>query len=74
MLESVIVDNANALETQRSRFSRRGSLVEVERPPTGALRKFGDGVPAQVLSSSSDRSSKLPGSSQNSPRVSSKWD
>ncbi|GBO07196.1 hypothetical protein AVEN_129981-1 [Araneus ventricosus] len=52
----------------------KGLSGKVERPPTGALRNFGDGVPAQVLSSSSDRSSKLPGSSQNSPRVSSKWD
>ncbi|GBN07974.1 hypothetical protein AVEN_123104-1 [Araneus ventricosus] len=46
----------------------------VERPPTGVLRKFGEGVPPQALSSSSDLSSKLPGSYQNSPRVSSKWD
>ncbi|GBM87871.1 hypothetical protein AVEN_182890-1 [Araneus ventricosus] len=36
--------------------------------------KFGEGVPAQVSSSSSDRSSKLQSSSQNSPRVASKWD
>ncbi|GBM28655.1 hypothetical protein AVEN_629-1 [Araneus ventricosus] len=36
--------------------------------------KFGEGVPAQVSSSSSDRGSKLRGPSQNSPRVASKRD
>ncbi|GBL85800.1 hypothetical protein AVEN_63142-1 [Araneus ventricosus] len=45
-----------------------------ERPPAGAVRKCGDGVPAQVSSSSSDRGSKLRGQSQNSPRVASKRD
>ncbi|GBL76574.1 hypothetical protein AVEN_53301-1 [Araneus ventricosus] len=38
-----------------------GGLVGVKRPPDGALRKFGDGVPAQVSSSSSDCCTKLRG-------------
>ncbi|GBM92684.1 hypothetical protein AVEN_97273-1, partial [Araneus ventricosus] len=36
------------------------------------VRRFGEGVPAQVPSSSPDRGSKLRGPSQNSPRVASK--
>ncbi|GBL92177.1 hypothetical protein AVEN_91518-1 [Araneus ventricosus] len=40
----------------------------------GVAWKFGEGVPAQVSSSSSDRGSKLRGSSQNSPHVASKRD
>ncbi|GBN30634.1 hypothetical protein AVEN_118870-1 [Araneus ventricosus] len=40
----------------------------------GVACKFGEGVPAQVSSSSSDRGSKLRGPSQNSPRVASKLD
>ncbi|GBM35266.1 hypothetical protein AVEN_45532-1 [Araneus ventricosus] len=43
-------------------------------PPAGAARKLGEGVPAQVSSSSFDRGSKLRGPSQNIPRVVSKWD
>ncbi|GBN41661.1 hypothetical protein AVEN_118155-1 [Araneus ventricosus] len=35
------------------------------------MRKFGEGAPAQVSSSSSDRGSKLRGPSQNIPRVAS---
>ncbi|GBL97333.1 hypothetical protein AVEN_170458-1 [Araneus ventricosus] len=42
--------------------------------PVGVAWKFGDGVPAQASSSSSDRGSKLRGPSQNSPRVASKRD
>ncbi|GBN32152.1 hypothetical protein AVEN_136391-1, partial [Araneus ventricosus] len=38
----------------------------------GVVRKFGEEVPAQVSSSSSDRGSKIRGPSQNSPRVASK--
>ncbi|GBN72378.1 hypothetical protein AVEN_76571-1 [Araneus ventricosus] len=45
-----------------------------KRPPAGVAWKFGEGVPAQVSSSSSDRDSKLRGPSQNSPRVASKRD
>ncbi|GBM18459.1 hypothetical protein AVEN_66819-1 [Araneus ventricosus] len=45
------------------------SYVVVKRPPVGVAWKFGEGVPAQVSSSSSDRGSKLRGPSQNSPRV-----
>ncbi|GBM02392.1 hypothetical protein AVEN_138491-1 [Araneus ventricosus] len=36
------------------------------------VRNFGEVVPTQISSSSSDRSSELRGSSQNSPRVASK--
>ncbi|GBM56675.1 hypothetical protein AVEN_154225-1 [Araneus ventricosus] len=50
------------------------SYVVVKRPPVGVARKFGEGVPAQVSSSSSDRGSKLRGPSLNSPRVASKGD
>ncbi|GBL87373.1 hypothetical protein AVEN_118326-1 [Araneus ventricosus] len=50
------------------------SYVVAKRSPVGVVRKFGEGVPAQVSSSSSDRGSKLRGPSQNSPRVASKRD
>ncbi|GBL91835.1 JmjC domain-containing protein 7 [Araneus ventricosus] len=49
-------------------------IVVAKRPPVGVVRKFGEGVPAWVSSSSSDCSSKLRGPSQNSPSVASKWD
>ncbi|GBM40669.1 hypothetical protein AVEN_159647-1 [Araneus ventricosus] len=39
----------------------------VKRPPAGVVRKFEESVPYQVSSSSSDRGSKLRGSSQNKP-------
>ncbi|GBM03722.1 hypothetical protein AVEN_134943-1 [Araneus ventricosus] len=45
------------------------SYVVAKRPPVGVAWKFGEGVPAQVSSSSSDSDSKLRGPSQNSPRV-----
>ncbi|GBN89144.1 hypothetical protein AVEN_182994-1 [Araneus ventricosus] len=48
------------------------SYVVAKRPPVGVAWKFGEGVPAQVSSSSSDRGSELRGPSQNSPRVASK--
>ncbi|GBM08820.1 hypothetical protein AVEN_46061-1, partial [Araneus ventricosus] len=35
------------------------SYVVAERLPAGAVRQFGEGVPALVSSSSSDRRSKL---------------
>ncbi|GBN94595.1 hypothetical protein AVEN_271156-1 [Araneus ventricosus] len=44
------------------------SYIVAKRPPVG------EGVPAQVSSSSSDVGSKLRSQSLNSPRVSSKWD
>ncbi|GBM09798.1 hypothetical protein AVEN_234637-1 [Araneus ventricosus] len=50
------------------------SYIVAKRPPVGVAWKFGEGVPAQVSSSSSDHGSKLRGPSQNSPRVASKWD
>ncbi|GBN45664.1 hypothetical protein AVEN_147908-1, partial [Araneus ventricosus] len=50
------------------------SYVVAKRPSVGVARKFGEGVPAQVSSSSSDRSSKLRGPSLNSPHVASKRD
>ncbi|GBM40914.1 hypothetical protein AVEN_234048-1 [Araneus ventricosus] len=50
------------------------SYVVAKRPPVGVTRKFGEGVPAQASSSSSDRGSKLRGPSLNSPRVASKRD
>ncbi|GBM48310.1 hypothetical protein AVEN_266260-1 [Araneus ventricosus] len=40
-----------------------------QSPPAGMVRKFGEEMPAQVSSSSFDRSSKLRCTSQNSPRV-----
>ncbi|GBN66369.1 hypothetical protein AVEN_139314-1 [Araneus ventricosus] len=43
-------------------------------PPVGVAWKFGEGVPAQVSSSSSDCGSNLRGPSQNSSRVASKRD
>ncbi|GBO22773.1 hypothetical protein AVEN_270323-1, partial [Araneus ventricosus] len=42
-----------------------------KRPPVGVARKFGEEVPTQVSSSSSDRGSKTRGPSLNSPRVAS---
>ncbi|GBM68736.1 hypothetical protein AVEN_263562-1 [Araneus ventricosus] len=48
------------------------SYIVAKRPPVGVARKFGEGVPAQVSSSSSDLGSKLRGPSLNSPRVASK--
>ncbi|GBN73005.1 hypothetical protein AVEN_21295-1 [Araneus ventricosus] len=50
------------------------SLAVTKRPPVGVARKFGEGVPAQVSSSSSDHGSKLRGPFLNSPRVASKRD
>ncbi|GBN65780.1 hypothetical protein AVEN_17838-1 [Araneus ventricosus] len=50
------------------------SYVAAKRSPAAVARKFGEGVPAQVSSSSSDRGSNLRGPSQNSPRVASKRD
>ncbi|GBN04805.1 hypothetical protein AVEN_270735-1 [Araneus ventricosus] len=50
------------------------SCPVAKRPPVGVAWKFGEGVPAHVSSSSSDRGSKLRGPSQNSPRVASKRD
>ncbi|GBN03506.1 hypothetical protein AVEN_116548-1 [Araneus ventricosus] len=50
------------------------SYVVAKRPPVGVAWKFGEKVPAQVSSSSSDHGSKLRGPSQNSPRVDSEWD
>ncbi|GBL80711.1 hypothetical protein AVEN_70452-1, partial [Araneus ventricosus] len=65
-----------------TRFHSRSSMyVELvhakseswaKRPPAGVERKLGEGALAQVVSSSSDRCSKLRGPSQNSPRVASK--
>ncbi|GBO04623.1 hypothetical protein AVEN_172398-1 [Araneus ventricosus] len=49
------------------------SYVVAKRPPVGGVRKLGEGVRAQVSSSSSDLGSKLRGPSQNRPRVASKW-
>ncbi|GBN49238.1 hypothetical protein AVEN_216372-1 [Araneus ventricosus] len=50
------------------------SYVVAKRPPVGVVRKFGEGVRAQVSSSSSDCDSKSRGPSQNSPCVASKLD
>ncbi|GBN39996.1 hypothetical protein AVEN_140109-1 [Araneus ventricosus] len=44
------------------------SYVVAKHPPVGVTWKFGEVVPAQVLSSSTDRGSKLRGPSQHSPR------
>ncbi|GBM92588.1 hypothetical protein AVEN_176144-1 [Araneus ventricosus] len=52
----------------------RKSYLEAKRPPASVERKFGEGVPAQVSSSSSDRDSELRGQSQNSPPDASKRD
>ncbi|GBL85798.1 hypothetical protein AVEN_63140-1 [Araneus ventricosus] len=46
------------------------SYVVAKRPPVGVAWKFGDGVPAQASSLSSDSGSQLRGPSQNSPRAS----
>ncbi|GBL72603.1 hypothetical protein AVEN_127866-1 [Araneus ventricosus] len=50
------------------------SYVVAKRPLVGVAWKFGEGVTAQVSSSSPDRGSKLRGPSENSPRVASKRD
>ncbi|GBL88461.1 hypothetical protein AVEN_159060-1 [Araneus ventricosus] len=50
------------------------SYVGDKRPPAGVVWKFGEGVPAQVSSSSSDSGSKLRDPSQNIPFVASKRD
>ncbi|GBL94265.1 hypothetical protein AVEN_16791-1 [Araneus ventricosus] len=44
----------------------------VKRPPAVVVRKFGQRVPSQMSSSSSDSGSILRGPTQNSPRVASK--
>ncbi|GBN75703.1 hypothetical protein AVEN_28060-1 [Araneus ventricosus] len=41
----------------------------LKRPPAGVARKFREGEPAQVSSSSSDCCSKLRGQSQNNPEL-----
>ncbi|GBM84883.1 hypothetical protein AVEN_49930-1 [Araneus ventricosus] len=48
------------------------AYIGTKRSTVGMVRKLGERVPAQALSSSSDRGSKLRGPSQNSPRVVSK--
>ncbi|GBN26897.1 hypothetical protein AVEN_167697-1 [Araneus ventricosus] len=48
------------------------SHVVAKRSPAGVVRKFGEGVPDQVSSSSSDLGSKWRGPSQSSLRVASK--
>ncbi|GBL91110.1 hypothetical protein AVEN_184475-1 [Araneus ventricosus] len=48
------------------------SYVMAKRPPAGVMRKFGEGVPAQVPSSLSYLGSKLRGSFRNSPLLASK--
>ncbi|GBM73271.1 hypothetical protein AVEN_121307-1 [Araneus ventricosus] len=40
------------------------SHIVTKRPPVDVVRKFGDGVPAQVSSTSSDRDSKFRGRPQ----------
>ncbi|GBN06566.1 hypothetical protein AVEN_9294-1 [Araneus ventricosus] len=50
------------------------SYVVDKRPSFGVVRKFEEGVPAQVSSSSSDRGSKLESPSQIRPRVALKRD
>ncbi|GBM05973.1 hypothetical protein AVEN_80564-1 [Araneus ventricosus] len=50
------------------------SYAVAKRTPVGVAWKLGEGVPAQVSSSSSDRGLKLRGPFQNGPRVSSKRD
>ncbi|GBL89180.1 hypothetical protein AVEN_255292-1 [Araneus ventricosus] len=50
------------------------SYLGAKRPPVGVVRMFGEGVPEQVSSSSSNRGPKLRGPSQNSPRVAPKQD
>ncbi|GBO29151.1 hypothetical protein AVEN_169859-1 [Araneus ventricosus] len=50
------------------------SHVVAKHPLVSVAWKLGEGVPAQVSSSSSDRGLKLRGPSQNSPRVASKRD
>ncbi|GBN46725.1 hypothetical protein AVEN_264906-1 [Araneus ventricosus] len=50
------------------------SYVAAKRPPVDVERKFGEGMPARVSSSSSDRGSKLQGPSLNSPRLATKRD
>ncbi|GBM99899.1 hypothetical protein AVEN_188416-1 [Araneus ventricosus] len=48
------------------------NLLMIERLPAGVVRKFGNWVPVQVSSSSSDHSSELRGPYRNFPRVASK--
>ncbi|GBL95052.1 hypothetical protein AVEN_188802-1 [Araneus ventricosus] len=50
------------------------SYVVAKRPSVGVAQKFGEGVPAQVSSSSSDRGWNLQGSALIIPRVASKRD
>ncbi|GBM41856.1 hypothetical protein AVEN_8528-1 [Araneus ventricosus] len=50
------------------------SYVAASRSPVGVTWKLGEGLPAQVSSSSSDRGLKLQDPSQNSLRVASKRD
>ncbi|GBL93899.1 hypothetical protein AVEN_153655-1 [Araneus ventricosus] len=75
----VLVSGPEGFRPQ-TRLHRRSAVpvasdVVTKYPPAGVVvRKFGEGVPAQVPSSSSDRGSKLRGPDQNSPRVASKRD
>ncbi|GBN11196.1 hypothetical protein AVEN_272585-1 [Araneus ventricosus] len=50
------------------------SYVDGQTSSLWCVRKFGEGMPAQVSSSSSDRRSNIRCPSQKSPRVASKWD
>ncbi|GBM67248.1 hypothetical protein AVEN_209163-1, partial [Araneus ventricosus] len=56
--EALSVLQGQIAVTRSSREAHSASRSP-ERPPAGAVRKCGDGVPAQVSSSSSDRGSKL---------------
>ncbi|GBN78078.1 hypothetical protein AVEN_134844-1 [Araneus ventricosus] len=50
------------------------SYFGAKRPPSGVMRKFGEGMPAQASSSSSDRVLRLRGPPQKNHRVAAKWD
>ncbi|GBL85830.1 hypothetical protein AVEN_63163-1 [Araneus ventricosus] len=72
---SALGPEGSRLETRRVwGLLQDKSYVVAKRPPAGVAWKFGERVPAQASSSSSDRGSKLRGPSQNSPCVAFKRD
>ncbi|GBM42050.1 hypothetical protein AVEN_30404-1 [Araneus ventricosus] len=69
---------SGTLQTRRHvrKISKLNVHVFLKYPclPAAVVQKFGEGMPAQVPSSSSDRGSELRGPSQNTPRAASEQD
>ncbi|GBL76872.1 hypothetical protein AVEN_12558-1 [Araneus ventricosus] len=68
------VRNPIPLKSRRIWDHLHAKSYVAKRPSAGVVWKFGEGLSAQVLPSSSDHSSKLRGPCRNSPCVASKRD